>query len=363
MADRVLETRSHNGLDGFQALESDWRSLEKRAPATVFQSWDWCNCWLARHPQVTPRIITVGSDRDVSAIFPLGFTRTWRGLPVRRLAFLGSGPADYGGFLLDGSRGPGLAALAARLGDGGFDLLDLHQLHRKEADELAGLLEGDHHVAVWPQESTMVVETGADFEAYSARLSKRFRKNVTYAARRLERDFSYTAHLDGGDGDLARSMDHFFALHQQRWLSKRLPGLFIGGGNRQLHQELADRLRQTDSLVLGLTYIDDEPAAALYGFKWGQDYSYYLGGFDPQWAKYSVSAVLIYALIKESCAQGYQRFDFLRGREAYKQKWLAEEVPLYRLVAYHGGARGRLGAALAKTENDAVQRIRARLHQ
>ena len=362
MVDKFSEVRLRDGADCFRALESSWRDLERRAPSTVFQSWDWCDRWLARHSRVTPYVVTAGIGEDQSAILPLGLTKTWHGFPVRRVGFLGSGPADYGGAIVDGDRSTALAALAPALA-GGFDLLDLHQLREAEAKELAGILESEYSVKIWPQEPTLVVETGADFDSYLSRLSKKFRKNTVYAARRLRRDFAYEERLSGWGEGLEGAMDDFFDLHQRRWLSKRLPGLFLGQGNRRVHQELARRLDESGSLALAISYIDDEPAAAIYGFKYGRDYSYYLGGFDPRWSKHSVSSVLIQESIKDSCERGFERFDFLRGREAYKRRWLAEEVSLFRVIAHTTGPRGRLGAALAKTENDVVQKARSRLHE
>lgn len=362
MVDKFSEVRLREGADGFRALETSWRNLEQRAPATVFQSWDWCDCWLARHSRVKPFVVTAGAGEDVCAILPLGSTKTWHGFPVRRVGFLAGGPADYGGAVVDGDRNAAFTALARAL-SGGFDILDLHQLREDEARELAGLLESEFVVKIWPQEPTLVVETGADFDTYLGRLGKKFRKNTAYAARRLRRDFAYEERLFGWGEGLGQAMDDFFDLHQQRWRGKRLPGLFLGRGNRGFHQELARRFDKRDSLVLALSYIDNEPAAAIYGFKWQGDYSYYLGGFDPRWSKYSVSSVLIQESIKDSCERGFGHFDFLRGREAYKRRWLAEEVPLVRLIAHTTGPRGRLGAALAKTENEVVQKARSRLHE
>lgn len=123
------------------------------------------------------------------------------------------------------------------------------------------------------------------------------------------------------------------------------------------------RLGLHDRLVLSAAYVDEKPAASFYGFRFGDDYSYYLGGFDPNMAKYSVSSVLIFNLIKEALSNSAKRFDFLRGREAYKLRWGAEEKPLYRLLVFPSTAGGCLAAKLAVRQNQIVQKGRARLHK
>jgi CelD/BcsL family acetyltransferase involved in cellulose biosynthesis len=213
-----------------------------------------------------------------------------------------------------------------------------------------------------PQEPTLAVELPTDFDAYLSALSKRFRKNTTYAARRLGRDFRYERRAYGAGDDLGEAMSIFFRLHQRRWLSRRLPGLFLGRGSRAFHLDIAQRMAERDRLVLNLAWLDDRPAAAFYGFKFGSDYSYYLGGFDPACAKFSVSTILIFELLKEATDAGFKVFDFLRGQEAYKSRWGAQGRRLFRLIVSRRSARGRLGARLAVQENGVVQRTRARLH-
>jgi CelD/BcsL family acetyltransferase involved in cellulose biosynthesis len=350
------------GKERFKALEPDWRRLERRAQTTIFQTWDWCDCWLAGRKAVSPFVITVGEPNDLHAIFPFCRSLSWYGLPVNRLFFMGTGPADYGGFISGGISGDVIRPMAQVLREERSDVIDLHQLREEPMHELADALRDDYQVLVLPQEPTLVVGIGADFDAYQSRLSKKFRKNTVYADRRLRRDFRNEQKLADADSDIEDLMDRFFDLHQQRWLSQKLPGLFLGQGNRRFHKELARRLARDNRLVLAVTYLDDRPVAAYYGFKLGADYSYYLGGFDPEWSKFSVSSVLIFNLMKDACAAGFENFDFLRGRESYKLRWLAQETPLFRLVAYAKGPRGRLGASLAKIENNLIQRARGRLH-
>ena len=51
------------------ALEREWRALEQRARASVFQSWAWISCWLASLPQdIHPFLMRVSRGREVLAL-------------------------------------------------------------------------------------------------------------------------------------------------------------------------------------------------------------------------------------------------------------------------------------------------------
>lgn len=345
-------------------MEEEWRRLEDQAEATLFQSWDWCDCWLDHYARGRqPLILKAVSEGRTMAVAPLLRQRSWFGLPLTRLAFIGTGPSDYGGFLaLDESVDSG-RALASALADQKFDLVDLHQVPESLVSSFGDLLRDRFNVLALAQEPTLTVALPAGIDAYLSTLSKKFRTNTVYADRRLRRDFKYEQKIYKDANELSAGMDTFFRLHQQRWLAKRLPGLFLGGSNRRFHLALAGRLASRGRLVLSAAFLDGKPAAAFYGFKFGADYSYYLGGFDPALAKYSVSTVLIFNLIKDALAGNAKAFDFLRGQEAYKLRWGAKETPLYRLLVFPFTARGRLAAGLAVRHNRIVQRARVKLHK
>lgn len=253
--------------------------------------------------------------------------------------------------------------MVAVLASAKCDLIDLHQLAEPVAMRLLEALKNRMNVEVLPQEPTFSVELGTEYDVYLSTLSKKFRTNTVYAGRRLRRDFAYEDRAYSHGAEVADGMALFFKLHQQRWLSKRLPGLFFNAGNRRFHQDLAGRLAVGDRLMLNIVSIDGRPASALYGFKYAGTYSYYLGGFDPDFAKYSVSSVLISDLISKAISEGATSFDFLRGEEPYKLRWGAARQPRFRLVAWRPTVRGRLGARVAKRHNEFVQRARGRLHK
>ncbi len=359
----MLKTEIFEGHNVFSELEGNWRRLEAECEATVFQSWDWCDTWLSHYGRaLEPFIVSVSKEQEICGLAPLVKSRSWMGIPIRRLISIGSGPSDYGGFLTNRADEGLVRALILAATDTDFDLIDLHQVDESTASVIKEALGKRLKISVFEQEPTFAVPMPESIDEYLPQLSKKFRKNVIYADRRLRRDFQYEERFYENESEIQEGMAFFFDLHQQRWRKKRLPGLFFGQKNRKFHLDLANKLASSGTLVLSLSFIDNQPAAAVYGFKYGQSYSYYLGGFDPALSKYSVSSVLIFNLMKKALSENAGVFDFLRGREKYKLRWRAQEKPLYRVVVNKSNWRGSMGAKLARKQNDFVQKARDRLH-
>ncbi len=71
--------------------------------------------------------------------------------------------------------------------------------------------------------------------------------------------------------------------------------------------------------------ISGRPVGAYFGLRHGQRAYAYLGGFDPAFEDASPGALTIEAACAEAAENGASEFHFLRGREAYKYAWGAED--------------------------------------
>ena len=65
--------------------------------------------------------------------------------------------------------------------------------------------------------------------------------------------------------------------------------------------------------------------AAYYGFAHRDQAYAYLHGFDPAFGTESPGTALIGHAIRDAVASGCTNFHFLRGQEAYKYAWGAED--------------------------------------
>jgi len=116
----------------------------------------------------------------------------------------------------------------------------------------------------------------------------------------------------------------FFDLHDRRFAE--------GGGSslsaeraRSFHLDFAKAAMEQGWLRLWFLELDGSPAAAWYGWRLGDRYSYYNSGFDPEHASLSPGLVLISAVIESAFEEGATEFDFLLGEESYKYRFAERE--------------------------------------
>lgn len=207
----------------------------------------------------------------------------------------------------------------------------------------------------------------ADWNELTARLGKKMRSNLGYYERLLGKTFGEVGfHLADKD-TLEAGMTALFDLHQKRWNARWLPGVLGSKRVQAFHRDVARAFLANGWLRLHLLTVDGTIRAALYCFAWGRSTVYYLGGFAPELSKYSLGTLLTGKAIRQAIEEGCEEFDFLRGNEGYKYRWLPEQRVNHRLLLLRshehlgglGELPGRAGFALNRVERYVELRAKA----
>ncbi len=333
----ILETVDRDAIAG---LRDEWNGLLDRCPAaTIYQTWEWNEAWwrvFGANKRL--RLLQVREGGRLMGFAPLYVSRHL-GTPLRRLAFIGTGATDYLDVLAEEDRAPEVCAAILRYLDTmqGLDAADLQQLRpeselRRAAECHPSLIAGARRGELIPQEPCPYLELPAEWDEYSARLGKKNRSNISYAERLIARTFSSAEASLARSDNLETSLDALFDLHQLRWKARFLPGVLRTEKVREFHRIVAERFLERGWLRLHVTRIDCKIVAALYCFRFRERYYYYLGGFAPDLAKYSLGTVQTAGAIRQAIREGCSEFDFLRGNEPYKYRWQPEERVNCRLI-------------------------------
>jgi len=329
-------------------LASHWDRLVTACPnASIFQTWEWVDAWW-RHFGKGRRLLVfcVWSDGQLVGIAPFSIKRHLN-LPFRKLEFLGTGLSDTLDILIHPSfseQGPPLVSELILQSGHLWDMADFQQM--SENSQLMGVgwnASGGNGLAIhpFPQEVCPVVLLPGNWGDYQACLSKKMRSNIGYYERLMRREFDLEIGV-ADEANLEAEMEAFFKLHQRRWRGKRLPGVLGGDGVQKFHREVARRFLERGRLRLYYLKLDGVTRASLYCFHFGKRALYYLGGFDPDFGRYSPGTVLTAHAIREAIAAGMEEFDFLRGHEAYKYRWEPVDRVNSRLLVVKSGLRSQL---------------------
>jgi CelD/BcsL family acetyltransferase involved in cellulose biosynthesis len=382
---RIVEVREREGV---ARLQQEWRALQARCPAaTPFQTWEWNEAWW-RHFGARKRLrlllfragrsshsghASSGGGGELVGIAPL-YSSFHLGTPLRRLAWMGTGPSDYlGPLALPEAAEEVAAALLAYLDRSlrGWDIADLQQL-RPEAPLLAHAARPWSHrpaqaQVTLPMEPCPYLPLPETWEQFDRALSKKLRSNLGYYERLVQKTFPDTQTFLADADTLDTGMTALFDLHQRRWNARWLPGALGSKRVQAFHRDVAARFLERGWLRLHLMRVDGALRSALYCYAFGGRTYYYLGGFAPELAKFSLGTLLTAQAIRQAICEGSAEFDFLRGQEPYKYRWQPEERINARLLLLRsreklgglGELPGRAGFALNRVERFVIHRAKA----
>jgi CelD/BcsL family acetyltransferase involved in cellulose biosynthesis len=310
-------------------LESEWRDLAV-ARGNGFLTPDWFGAW-ARHygDEHTPFVpVLRGPDGALRGLLPLALPRS--GHPrVCRVA-----GANLGDRFHPVCEPAAEAEVATAAGEA-----------LAEAPEPWSVISLDHVQTDEPWVEALGEATGRRLSArsriaaplplieiasheswddYLATRSSNFRQQVRRFARRAAREANVRIRRTESADDLVGDLGTFFELHDKRF-GDRGGSSLSAGRTRLFHLDFARAALTQGWLRLWFLELDGRPAAAWYGWRLGERYSYYNSGFDPAFAALSPGLVLISAVIESAFEEGAAEFDFLLGEESYKYRFAERE--------------------------------------
>ncbi|HEX2153865.1 MAG TPA: GNAT family N-acetyltransferase [Acidimicrobiia bacterium] len=195
----------------------------------------------------------------------------------------------------------------------------------------AGLAGAGWNVEVTVHEVAAVLDLPGTYEEYLAEIGKKERHEVRRKRRRYERmvgEVRHETHRGIGWG-----LDEFIRLHRMS-----------AGGKGEFMTEERQDLFTSLALLEGwrvdlLRAPDDSAAAAVFGYTDDTGYYLYNSAYDSALSDASPGVVLLGTMIERAIAEGFDRFDFLKGDEGYKFRLGARRRPLNEIVAVPGGGR------------------------
>lgn len=302
---------------------------------SVFSTWEWARTWWSHFGRDRPLLLwTWRAGDDVAGIAPLYL---WRNRPLRIARFVGHGPADeLGPICRPAARGDIAAGVRRALAESACDLL------------LAEQLPGDHR---WDEllggrtlrrEATPRLRWTGGWEDFLASRSANLRDQIRRRERRLRSEYRVRFRLTEDSDALVSDLDTLFRLHR----AVRARSDF---GPERFHRDFAAIALERGWLRLWILELDDRPAAAWYGFRFGGVETYYQAGREPTFDSLSVGFVLLTHTIRAALEDGVIEYRFGRGDEAYKYRFANEDQGVETI----GVARGAAASALVRTASHA----------
>jgi CelD/BcsL family acetyltransferase involved in cellulose biosynthesis len=352
-----IELRIHHDLD---EIGAEWRSFERHADHTAFQSFDWLTHW-QRHvgaARGTLPAIVVGHELDGEILFILQFAIETLG-PIRRLTWLGSQLCDYNAPLLAGHFSARVSAerfflawrevieLLRSHRHSRFDLIDLQKMPECVGEQRNPFI--DLNVRPHPS-GAYVAALGRNWEElYAAKRSGPTRKRERRQLRQLA-EHGTVRFIDVEDADdRARTLTTLFEQKSRALARMGVDNLFLKPGRREFFLGLASDPALRRLVHISRLDVGARTAAAAVGLKFRNCYYLILSSYeDGELARCGPGRAHLHELLRHATEQGYAHFDFTVGDEPYKRDWSDTELKLYDYLQA-GSGRGELfGAMLAQ---------------
>lgn len=321
-------------IPGFEAARDEWGELAERS-GNVFATWEWATAWWRHFGEGSEQVLLRCAGEDGAfAILPL--CRSRRG-PLQVLRLIGYGPGDMlGPVCAPADRQAAGAALRAAVRDGSAGPCHLLLAERLPVGTLGEALGGRQ---LQREASPELEIAGRSWEEYVASWSRNMKEKLRRNTRKLEKQHELSFRLCEDPERLRDDLDTLIRLHRARWGEGE--GAFQREAVVAFHHDFAAAALERGWLRLWTMEIDGEPAAAWYGFRFGNAEAFYQSGRDPRFDRFSIGFLMLMRTIQGAFEDGLDRYSFLRGDEPYKDR-LAEADPGLETRAL---GKGILGAA------------------
>ena len=328
-----MSLRVATSMEELHALREPWtRLLTDSASRDIFLTWEWLCTWskhyLAPHELRVILVYKGGSELVAIAPFYIRKARTYGGLPLRELRFLGT--EEVCSCYLDvivseHNKKPVLNEIYRFLhGEArrGWDIFTLAQIPAESSsiDLWVDLIQGDGKlVEITTASSSPIIELPGHCDEFYARFNNKQRAELKRGGELLKRHGAVTYHRASSPQDVELEMDTFVRLHQMRWEQKGQGGAFRSARFLGFHREIGQIFSQKGWIRLDFLLLNNERIAASCGYTYNGITSGYLPGMNPTIApRTSPGTQLLYHCIENAILEGYQRFDLLTGMDGYK---------------------------------------------
>lgn len=316
----------------FERLKEVWDSVLRQCKedSSMYLTHEWVWTWWKHFGEGKKlNILLIERKGRVIAIIPLmkvdykiGFVR------LRLLETIGSTNCNYVGLILGQSQKEAIIALLAYLEresvknklilrltlvpeDSSF--LDLLRTHRCLVSQTLCIHEKLMTLAPY-------LRLPATWDEYFGSLSQRRRQTLRRALRSLENGHTIEFKHFATD-TLEEGLNQFFDLHQARWKSINVRGVFSNPKVKDFYREIASQFIKKDWLYFSCLSVDGKMVSATFGFVYNQKLYAATDARDIRYSEYSVGHLHTMYSIQDAINKQLQEFDFLRGDEPYKFHW------------------------------------------
>ena len=347
----------------FESLSEVWDSLLRKSGDnnTIYLTHEWLTTWWKHFGEGKKlKVVLIEKEGQPIGIIPLMRTEYGIGLfKLRVLETIGSVNCNHIGVISSGSGEEAVSTFLASLEE---ELVKGESVLRivwvPDDCEFLNLLRSRISLPASKLIMQERIKTLAPYitlpstwNEYYRSLSQNMRHMLRRKLRSLEKAHS-VEFRDCTEGNFESMLSRFIDLHERRWQSAHVKGVFSDPKMGAFYRDIAMKFVKRGWLHFSCLVVDSEIASAEYAFIYNHKFYCTTSARDIGYARYSVGHLHQMFLIKNAIEKGLREFDFLRGDEPYKFHWTESSRRYMNLVigkkGFCSGLRLRLVRAFLR---------------
>lgn len=343
-----IRVETISGYQAFLDLEPVWNQVAEASGLDhpfLEHAWvrTWWECFGAGS---TLQILVLKAGDQTVAIAPLILTpvRMW-GIKVRRLGFFYNAHVPRADFLIAQRPEEAYRAIWSHLyRNRGWDLLQLSQLPEgsatlKAIPALAG--PDDCPIVTWRSGASPYLPLGAPWNQYFDRLAAKHRANLRNRFKRLNGIGPVEVETITSGEELPGALEAGWKLEAAAWKGEAHTAISCHPDVSRFYSTLARRAAERGWMRLNFLRAGAIRVAFDYSLFYRNRVHLLKLGYDPAYAPYSPSNLLVSLVLEDACERDVREYDFLGESADWKLQWTKHSRPHYWLFVFSSSFKGR----------------------
>lgn len=349
LAPAKIRVETISDYQAFLDLEPVWNQVAEAAGLDhPFLEHAWVRTWWECFGGgSTLQILVLKAGDQTVAIAPLILTRIrmW-GIKVRRLGFFYNAHVPRADFLVAQRPEEAYRAIWGHLHRSrGWDLLQLCQLPEGSAtldaiSAMAGL--DDCQIVTWLSGASPYLPLGEPWSQYFNRLTSKHRANLRNRLKRLSAIGPVEVETVTSGERLANALEAGLKLEAAAWKGEAHTAISCNPHVSKFYSLLAERTAERGWLRLNFLQAGGSRVAFDYSLFYRNRVHLLKLGYDPAYAPYSPSNLLISLVLQSAFEREAREYDFLGDSADWKLQWTKDSRPHYWLFVFSNTFKGHL---------------------
>lgn len=332
----------------FASIGHIWDKVCAEDSANIFQMFDWARNWWKAYGYNKDLLMLIVTDGDSPiAIAPLVITKEpFNRLPARKVEFM-----HRMNFIIHSRKKEVIREVLNYLKaiQGSWDIIDFFDikyesesigLFKKEVQKLGFdfLVKDDHP---YPY-----VDMGVPWEEYWASRSNKFKKNLRYSHRLMERMGNMNIAINIYDNaqfqEIEKALEKIFILSLKSWKGKAGTAVGSSKENRNFYRGLMEIFSKKGKIEVSFLEHKGIPICFSMGIIYRNVYYVFKASYDEEYAKISPGNILTHSVTKTLFNNGVMRMEWLRGMFPQKRIWLTGINRKARVIIFRKSLHSRI---------------------